>query len=480
MLLWLFLACAVPLPGGEALWVDEGDTGEHRPIRRPLSAWSPEELTLAPVVIIGAGPAGLAAAARVEDALLLEASDRVGGRAALSRMMFWLAGTATQEAQGIIDSPEAAAADWEIITGAPPTEDTLRFLEDGPWIHEGLLELGLEWASLSHDPMTELRRLHGMGDEADFTDYLADALPGTVELRTDSRVSRVLVKDGVAVGVELDGVAIPARAVVIATGGFVGSAERMARVVDLDVAWSMALDDGATGDAMAWAEVHGWGTAHLDTIGWFRRYVSTSDGPVQLHDSTGVMPWIWIDSAGERFTDESELETVTTGTPCREHAPVWGLSPRQAMIDALANDDDLDRAESRGELRCGADPTAVAELLGLDAQALEDTVQSAQEAGAASLADRFGRSPETFPDFDDELCVYELGLVAQKNFGGLAVDQDGRVLDKRGEPVPGLWAAGEAAGMAVPGLGGLSGFDGALSAVVWSGWRVGEALSAQR
>jgi urocanate reductase len=441
-----------------------------------VEPWGEHERAAAPVVVIGAGPAGLAVAARAEDALLLEASSRVGGRAGLSRMMFWLAGTATQSEQGIEDSPEQAAEDWVRITGSPPTEATLRFLEDGAWIHDDLEALGLRWATLSHDPMTEVRRLHGMGDEADFTDYLADALPPSVRLYTDSPVSRVILEHGRAVGVEVEGEAIPARAVVIATGGFVGNSERLARVVDGDVAWGPALDGGAIGDALAWAEQQGWGTDALGAIGWFRRYVSTSDGPVELHDSTGVMPWIWIDGHGERFTDESEIETVTTGTPCLEHAPVWGLSPRQAMIEALTDADDLDRAMDLGEVRCLADAASVAEDLGLSPETLEATLEQTREAAQAAVADRFGRNPGSFPDFDDELCVYELGLVAQKNFGGLAVDSAGRVLDKRGQVVPGLWAAGEAAGMAMPGLGGRSGFDGALSAVVWSGWRVGEAL----
>ena len=66
--------------------------------------------------------------------------------------------------------------------------------------------------------------------------------------------------------------------------------------------------------------------------------------------------------------------------------------------------------------------------------------------------------------------------MASKNFGGLAVDADGRVLDAGGAVVPGLWAVGEAAGMAVPGMGGEWGFDGSLSAVIWSGWRTAAAI----
>ncbi|MFT5587018.1 MAG: putative oxidoreductase, partial [Cognaticolwellia sp.] len=75
-------------------------------------------------------------------------------------------------------------------------------------------------------------------------------------------------------------------------------------------------------------------------------------------------------------------------------------------------------------------------------------------------------------------CAYPPGLTAVKGYGGLLVDDQQRVLDAGGTPVPGLYAAGEASGMAVPGMGGLYGFDGSLSAVVWSGWRAAESINA--
>ena len=51
--------------------------------------------------------------------------------------------------------------------------------------------------------------------------------------------------------------------------------------------------------------------------------------------------------------------------------------------------------------------------------------------------------------------------------------------DLSGAVVPGLWAVGEAAGMGVPGMGGPWGFDGSLSAVVWSGWRTAAAIGGR-
>ena len=89
------------------------------------------------------------------------------------------------------------------------------------------------------------------------------------------------------------------------------------------------------------------------------------------------------------------------------------------------------------------------------------------------------RRADTLPDLEDGgVCAIQPGRVAAKTFGGLAVDDGGRVLDAKGAVVPGLYAVGEAAGMLAPGWAGPHGVDGSLSAVVWSGWRLGEALAA--
>jgi len=77
-------------------------------------------------------------------------------------------------------------------------------------------------------------------------------------------------------------------------------------------------------------------------------------------------------------------------------------------------------------------------------------------------------------------CAFMSGQRAEKSFGGLAVDDEGGVLDADGERVEGLWAVGEAAGMLAPGVGGTSGWDGSLTAVVWSGWRVGASIQQRQ
>ena len=60
--------------------------------------------------------------------------------------------------------------------------------------------------------------------------------------------------------------------------------------------------------------------------------------------------------------------------------------------------------------------------------------------------------------------------------GGLRTDLDSRVLDARGEPVPGLYAAGEVAGFGGGGVRGYAALEGTfLGGCIFSGARRGEA-----
>lgn len=51
-------------------------------------------------------------------------------------------------------------------------------------------------------------------------------------------------------------------------------------------------------------------------------------------------------------------------------------------------------------------------------------------------------------------------ILARKSLGGIQTDLESRVLDRRGEPIPGLWAVGEAAGFGGGGIHGRGTLEG--------------------
>ena len=69
-------------------------------------------------------------------------------------------------------------------------------------------------------------------------------------------------------------------------------------------------------------------------------------------------------------------------------------------------------------------------------------------------------------------------IISRKSLGGIQTDLDSRVLDTRGEPIAGLFAAGEAAGFGGGGMNGLRGLEGTfLGGCIYGARRAAAALA---
>jgi hypothetical protein len=133
------------------------DSGDTAPACPPLGAGGAPDAS--PPVIIGGGPAGLAAAIDLGDALLLESSTTLGGRA-------------------------ATFADWERMTGAPGNSSTLTMLEQSAAVKGRLEALGLTFDMPSADVVTGRRELfRALDDGPTMAARLQAALPAEVEVR---------------------------------------------------------------------------------------------------------------------------------------------------------------------------------------------------------------------------------------------------------------------------------------------------------
>lgn len=96
------------------------------------------------------------------------------------------------------------------------------------------------------------------------------------------------------------------------------------------------------------------------------------------------------------------------------------------------------------------------------------------------IADRISRvaAPHELTDAKaGPMIAVKLNILTRKTLGGLHTDLQGRVLSADGEPVPGLWAAGEAAGFGGGGMHGYRSLEGTfLGGCLFSGRTAGRAL----
>jgi predicted oxidoreductase len=89
-------------------------------------------------------------------------------------------------------------------------------------------------------------------------------------------------------------------------------------------------------------------------------------------------------------------------------------------------------------------------------------------------------SPHKFLDPDNgPLIAVRLNILSRKTLGGLHTDLDARVLQESGEPLPGVYAAGEVAGFGGGGVHGYNALEGTfLGGCIFSGRTAGRAAAA--
>ena len=322
-------------------------------------------------------------------------------------------------------------------------------------------------------------------------------LGGTV--RTNMRVEALLSASGTVVGAKAGDTTLEG-SVILASGGF----ERDDALVRSFLRGPMTAPAGPPsnrGDGLRLAMAEGAALGNMSEAWWCPALQvpgETIDGAPfsrMLFLDMAKPGCVLVDGSGERFADEASNyndlgrtlhDFDATGFAYRR-VPSW------AIFDAAR------RARGPfGPLQPGApDPPwllqadtleGLAELTGVPAGALRATVERFNDNAARGLADDFGRGSHAFDRFSGggaEPCPVSEppfsavrvvpGCIGTK--GGPRTDANGRVLRARdGEPIPGLYAAGNAAanpfGAAYPGGGATNG-----PALVF-GWAAGETAAA--
>lgn len=111
----------------------------------------------------------------------------------------------------------------------------------------------------------------------------------------------------------------------------------------------------------------------------------------------------------------------------------------------------------------------------------KDLQVTALRGARAYLGDRLIRTAKPHRILDPAhgpLVAVKLNILTRKSLGGLMTDLSARVLGADGAPVPGLYAAGEAAGFGGGGLHGYRALEGTfLGGCIFSGRVAGRAAA---
>ncbi len=263
---------------------------------------------------------------------------------------------------------------------------------------------------------------------------------------------------------------LPADAVVLACGGFESNPAWRTRY--LGPGWDLAKVRGTrfnTGDGIRMAVELGaatrgnWSGCHA--VGWDLNAPEFGDLDVGDNFQKHSYPFgIMVNSAGRRFVDEgADFRNYTYARYGREVLAQPGQCAWQ-IFDAKASHLLRDEYRIRRVTKVQADSVealarVLAEREGVDADALSDEIaryNAAVDTGTPfdpTVKDGRGtiglRVPKSnwanridMPPFE----AYGITCGITFTFGGLAVDAEARVHGEDGEPIPGLYAAGELVG----------------------------------
>lgn len=427
-------------------------------------------------LIVGAGAGGLVAALSAKDAgqevLVLEADPLPSGSTALSAGLIPAAGTRFQAQAGIEDSADAFAAD--IQNKAKSQNDpalVARLAAHSAEVIDWLAErhsLPFSVVDNFDYPGHSARRMHGLPSRAgrELIDTLAAACATQdIDIICEARVT-TLFRDGERItGVELsrpDGSTdrIGCDRLILACNGFGGNRGKVAQYMpEIETALWFG-HDGNRGEALDWGAALGAATRNLGAYqghgnvahphGILITWATMTEGGVQVNRN------------GLRFWDESqgysEAARAVMSQPDGEAYAIF-----DARIAAIARQfQDFRDAEAVGAVKQGDAPEALAEALGLPADALAQTLRDIPQNGQ----DDFGRNFKG-PQLQAPFCGVRVTGALFHTQGGLVTDEQARVVKSDGGSFPNLFAVGGAA-VGVSGAsdsGYLSG-NGLLAAVV--------------
>ena len=426
---------------------------------------------VADVIVIGSGFAGLAAALEAKEkgasVMLLEKMPAYGGNSAINGGAFAVAGSPLQEKEGIKDSPELMLQDMiksgrglshvdllkNIVYGTRPAFDfTVKYgVKYKPFVqHFG-----------GHSVPRIMQTVESTG--GGITRPLVEAAKNLgVDMHLGCAVTDLILNnEGRVIGVKVlerhdyrkENSGVPQvygarKGVVAATGGFSQNvAFRMQQDPTLGPNLESTNHPGATGDVLIDLVDIGAGTRGLDYIQCIPGGVPGEKHAPNLF--THVDRFLFVNLDGKRFIKEDARRDVLRDAMLDQpKAIAWTIVDADGF-EQLKNSKGPENevALKTGTLYYADSIEDLAKKIGVPANNLKEAVDTYNKA-VDTKKDPLGRAEGVLVNKIIKAPFYA-GRVTMKRhhtMGGVIINKDAQVIDRRGNVVPGLYAAGEVTG----------------------------------
>lgn len=430
--------------------------------------------------VIGAGAAGLMAAAEAArqglDVIVVDRREELGGNVSRAAGHAAVESVEQQSRRITLSKESVYQAMLELSDWNANPSLLSRFVERSSDVVDRMIELGVHYDKvIAIDPVHQLTTSHlPTGRMQSVVDALSAELDRLgVRVYRGYRAEHLEASEGaisaiVATNDEGAELLITPCAALIATGGYAANPKLLRRYAGLSKAAS-AGNLADTGDGLALAAMAGGHASSL--IGAVLVAATTNARPITDDLScAAVQPTLWVDHTGRRFCNEAltlALYRVGDIVARLSRGFAWAIFD-QGLIDKLTHSgarrgmgsavlpgtkltklrEQLDQDLAHGETAFRANSLEdLAGLIGVDQDAFITEVSDYHDACAEGVDRRFFKTHHLDPLLHPPFYALRMEPRVLCTTGAIEVDEFLRVLDHYGNPIGGLYAAGnDAAG----------------------------------
>ena len=412
----------------------------------------------ADIVVIGAGGAGMAAAVQAHDngvkkVVILEKMPMAGGNTIRATGGINAAETPQQAKMGIKDSIEQMYKDTMKGGHNLNNPELVKVLcQNSNDAVQWLIKLGGNFQDVGFLGGATNKRAHrptggaAVGPEVVKTLYNA-VEARKIDLRTDSQVVDLIVKNGAVAGVKVKGedgktYEINAKAVVNAAGGFGANNAMVSKIIPRLKGFATTNHPGATGDGLMLSEKVKAAFVDMDQIQTHPTVVETTG--VMVTEAVRGNGAVLINKEGKRFFDELNTRDAVSAAILKQttgHAYMFFDDDVRKSLKAIEG-----YIKMPGMVIQGKTLDEIAKNMGVPAANLKATMAQYAKDQAAGKDSCCGRTKMERPLNKAPYYAILVTPAVHHTMGGVKINTKAEVIDVNGKVIPGYFAAGEVTG----------------------------------
>jgi fumarate reductase flavoprotein subunit len=456
----------------------EGNTNGNSKRRVTMNGSAPE----ADVVVIGSGSSGLAAALTAAEGgarvILFEKQRTPGGTSNFFEGMFAVESDMQRKHYIEYSRDDAFKSIMEYNHWRANPRLVRAIVDESAGTIAWLQQQGVEFSGVTINMPESPRTYHTVTGAglAVVKALVTRAKEKGVDLRLGAPVKRILKEGGRIAGVLVEGdpddVRVNAKAVVIASGGFANNKEWIKKYTGFELEKNLLpignVDKFGDGIRMAWevgAAEEGLGVLELYRVG----PITTEIGG-QVEWPT-VQPDLWVDPRGERFCDEGiAFYDTSAGNMNAKFKEGYTYSLFDSSILERLKNNGLDKGvdvrtppgarltsfdreleilfeKGNTDVSVADSVEELAGKMGMDAAVLKSTVEEYNRYCEKKHDDLFAKNPRYLrPLLGPKFYAVKAHTIFLGTMGGIRINHNTEVIDKKENVIPGLYAAGFDAG----------------------------------